>query len=87
MLPGGFGTLDELFEALVLIQTGKVEHFPVVLVGREPWDKMLSWIDRPLLSEGLVSFEDFRLLSLTDEPAEAVALVIACYRRSCAHTP
>jgi uncharacterized protein (TIGR00730 family) len=87
VLPGGFGTLDELFEALVLIQTGKVEHFPVVLVGREPWDKMLSWIDRRLLSEGLVSSEDLRLLSVTDEPAEAVALVIACYRRSCAHTP
>jgi uncharacterized protein (TIGR00730 family) len=75
IFPGGFGTLDELFEALTLIQTGKVEHFPVVLYGREYWEGMMQWIrERPLYEEK-VSPEDLDLLTITsdiDEACEAI---------------
>jgi uncharacterized protein (TIGR00730 family) len=85
VFPGGFGTLDELYESLTLIQTGKVSHFPVVLFGRGHWDQMLGWVDEKLLAEGLVSVEDLHLLSVTDDPVEAVRGVVACYRRECGH--
>ncbi len=85
VFPGGFGTLDELFESLTLIQTGKIRHFPVVLFGRSHWDPMLEWIDGKVLAERLVSPEDLRLLAVTDDPAEAVRDVVDCYRRACAH--
>jgi hypothetical protein len=75
IFPGGFGTLDELFESLTLIQTGKVEHFPVVLYGKDYWDGMMQWIrDKPLYEEK-VSPEDLRLLTVTsdiDEAREAI---------------
>jgi uncharacterized protein (TIGR00730 family) len=87
LCPGGFGTLDELFEALTLIQTGKVLHFPVVLVGRDHWDGLLRWIDDRLLAEGMISPEDEELLFVTDEPAEAVRIVLSCYERRCAEMP
>ena len=79
ILPGGFGTLDELFESLTLIQTGKVFSFPVVLVGTDFWQEMLDWGRRELLAKGLVSAEDVELLHVTDDPAEAVRLVIESY--------
>lgn len=82
--PGGFGTLDELFEALTLIQTGKVEHFPVVLVGRAHWQPMMDWINRTLVG-AFVDAEDLDLLEVVDTAAEAVAQVGACFRRECAH--
>ena len=85
VFPGGFGTLDEFYESLTLIQTGKVRHFPVVLFGRPHWDEMLAWVDGKLLDEGLVSAEDLRLLSVTDDPAEAVRTVVSCYRGECEH--
>jgi uncharacterized protein (TIGR00730 family) len=85
VFPGGFGTLDELFESLTLIQTDKVRHFPVVLFGRAHWDEMLKWVDGKLLAEGLVSVQDLHLLSVTDDPIEAVRSVVACYRRECEH--
>ncbi len=85
VFPGGFGTLDELYESLTLIQTGKVRHFPVVLFGRSHWETMLRWVDGKLLDEGMVSLEDLHLLSLTDDPAEAVRGVVACYERECGH--
>jgi uncharacterized protein (TIGR00730 family) len=67
IFPGGFGTLDELFESLTLIQTGKVEHFPIVLYGREYWNGLLKWIrDRPLYEEK-ISPEDLDLLTVTDD--------------------
>jgi len=71
IFPGGFGTLDELFEALTLIQTGKVEHFPVVLYGKDYWEGMLQWIrDKPLYEEK-VSPEDLDLLTITSDIDEA----------------
>jgi uncharacterized protein (TIGR00730 family) len=87
VFPGGFGTLDELFEALTLIQTGKVLHFPVVLFDRDYWSGLLDWIQDRLLAEGMISPEDEELLFVTDEPAEAVATVAACYKRRCAEMP
>jgi uncharacterized protein (TIGR00730 family) len=87
LFPGGFGTLDELFEALVLIQTGEVEHFPVVLVGQSYWEGMLGWIRRRPLYERMISPEDLDLLAITNDPAEAVETVVDCYRRHCAEVP
>jgi uncharacterized protein (TIGR00730 family) len=81
---GGFGTLDELFESLVLIQTGKILHFPVVLVGTEHWHGLREWIHEKLIAEKLISPDDLLLLSVTDGPDEAVQIVRDCYERSCA---
>jgi len=75
ILPGGFGTLDELFESLTLIQTGKVMHFPVVLLGRDHWEGLLEWVRERLLERGLVSPDDVELLHLTDDVGEAVELI------------
>jgi uncharacterized protein (TIGR00730 family) len=84
IFPGGFGTLDELFEALTLIQTGKVLHFPVVLFDRQYWEPLLSWIRECLLAEGKVSPEDVDLLYLTDSPEETVERVLGAYERTVA---
>jgi uncharacterized protein (TIGR00730 family) len=75
ILPGGFGTMDELFESLTLIQTGKVRHFPVVLVGRDYWSGLLDWIRDTLVAKGAVDVKDMDLLLLTDDPDEAVSLI------------
>lgn len=77
ILPGGFGTLDELFEALTLIQTGKVRHFPVILVGSAYWSGLLDWIRDTLLTAGAVSPGDLDLLKVTDDPDEVVRLMRA----------
>jgi uncharacterized protein (TIGR00730 family) len=87
LCPGGFGTLDELFEALTLIQTGKVLHFPVVLIGRDFWSGLVDWIQNQLLAAGMISPEDEELLFVTDEPAEAVRIVVECYERRCGEIP
>ena len=87
MFPGGFGTLDELFEALTLIQTGKVRNFPVVLFGSDYWRGLLDWVHARPLAEGMISPEDEDLLFLTDDPREAVETVVACYDRRCAESP
>ena len=79
ILPGGFGTLDELFESLTLIQTGKVLNFPVVLVGSDYWGELVGWIRSELLADGMISPEDIDLLYMTDDPAEAVRIVVASY--------
>jgi uncharacterized protein (TIGR00730 family) len=84
ILPGGFGTLDELFEALTLIQTGKVRDFPVVLVGTEYWRGMLAWMHDVQLPAGAVGESDLALLKVTDDPDEVVAIVRAY--ASWAHT-
>jgi uncharacterized protein (TIGR00730 family) len=81
---GGFGTLDELFEALTLIQTGKVMHFPVVLFGRSYWQPVLDWTRGTLLGQGMISPEDLKLLFVTDDPAQAFRVVDDCYRQGCA---
>jgi uncharacterized protein (TIGR00730 family) len=77
VMPGGFGTLDELFEALVLMQTGKIEHFPVVLVGSEFWSGLIDWIRERLLADAMISPVDPDLVRVTDDPDEVVALVSA----------
>jgi uncharacterized protein (TIGR00730 family) len=87
IFPGGFGTLDELFEALTLIQTGKILHFPVVLFDRDYWAALLDWIEERLLAEGMISPEDQELLFVTDDPSEAVSTVAACYEHRCAQMP
>jgi len=81
IFPGGFGTLDEFFEALTLIQTGKVLHFPVVLFDADYWEGLMRWIRERLLAEGMISPNDLDLLVVTDEPAEAVATVATAYER------
>jgi uncharacterized protein (TIGR00730 family) len=87
MMPGGFGTLDEMFEALTLIQTGKVFNFPVVLFGKEHWRGLVDWINERLLPDGLISAEDEALLFETDDPEEAVRLVVQCYEERRAIEP
>ncbi len=77
ILPGGFGTLDELFEALTLIQTGKIRHFPVVLVGTEYWAGLLAWARETLMTDGTVSEADLALLTVTDDPEEVCRVVRA----------
>ncbi|MBW8742140.1 MAG: TIGR00730 family Rossman fold protein [Acidobacteria bacterium] len=87
VFPGGFGTADELFEALTLIQTGKVLHFPLVLFDSAYWDELLDWFRDDLLADQMISPEDVYLLHVTDDPADAVFQVIECYERRCAHVP
>ena len=77
VFPGGYGTLDELFEALTLIQTGKVKHFPVILFGRRYWSGIVDWLRDTVAAERKVNVEDLDLFQVTDDPAEAVRLVIA----------
>jgi uncharacterized protein (TIGR00730 family) len=78
IMPGGFGTLDELFEALTLIQTGKIRNFPVVLIGHAYWDGLLAWMRDVQLPAGAISEADLGLLTVTDDPADA-ATIIATY--------
>jgi uncharacterized protein (TIGR00730 family) len=80
VMPGGFGTLDELFEALTLIQTGKVRHFPVVLVGRSRWAGLLDWVRDRLIADGHISVADLDLIQIVDDPDEVTAIVSAAAR-------
>jgi uncharacterized protein (TIGR00730 family) len=82
--PGGWGTADELLEALVLIQTGKVHHFPVVLVGDGYWDPFRDWSER-MVREGALSASDLAIVTYTNDPDEAARTVIACYGGVCEH--
>jgi len=74
IFPGGLGTLDELFESLTLAQTGKIEHFPIVLFGTEYWNGLLDWMRKVVLGRGAMSPEDFDLVSLTDDPEQAAEM-------------
>ena len=75
-LPGGFGTLDELFEAITLVQTKKVTRFPVILMGTEYWSGLIDWIKQTLLKDGKVSESDLDLIQVTDDVDEAVQLIV-----------
>ncbi|WP_234809704.1 TIGR00730 family Rossman fold protein [Mycolicibacterium tusciae] len=81
VLPGGFGTLDELFEALTLIQTEKIRHFPVVLAGSAHWSGLQRWIRERLLKPGMVAADDVELLVLADDPDEIGEIVDRCRHR------
>ena len=81
--PGGFGTLDELFEALVLVQTHKIRAFPVVLMGCAFWGPMVDWIGDRLVADGMISEQDTELFTVTDDPAEACRIVCASADAHC----
>jgi uncharacterized protein (TIGR00730 family) len=75
ILPGGFGTMDEFFESLTLIQTHKIYHFPVVLMGKDYWRGLWRWMKGSMVKEGTIDASDLELLTLTDDPDEAVRVV------------
>jgi uncharacterized protein (TIGR00730 family) len=82
VLPGGFGTLDELFEALTLVHTGKITKFPIVLVGSEYWSGLLSWIRDRVLAEGKISPGDENLLTVADDAASVVRIITQAHGRA-----
>ena len=84
VFPGGFGTMDELFEALTLTQTGKIEHFPLVLFDSDYWGEMLDWASKELLADGMISAGDLELMTVTDDPDEAVRIVVGAYEHGLA---
>jgi uncharacterized protein (TIGR00730 family) len=87
VFPGGYGTMDELFEALTLIQTGKVKHFPVVLFGRAYWSGMVEWLKDTVAAERKIVPEDLDLFHLTDHPAEAVGWILQARAERAAMPP
>ncbi|MBP2679984.1 MAG: hypothetical protein H6Q82_3049 [Deltaproteobacteria bacterium] len=82
IMPGGFGTLDEFFESLTLIQTAKIRRFPVVLMGRKYWEGLIRWMAQTLIEEGTISADDLNLFYLTDRPEDAVEYIIKYHRDS-----
>ena len=81
ILPGGFGTLDELFEALTLIQTDKVREFPVVMFDSAYWDGLVDWLRGQVLAAGMISDADARILTVTDDPEIAVRILVESHAR------
>lgn len=81
VFPGGYGTLDEVFEALTLSQTGKTQHFPVVLFGSDYWGGLVGWFKDRLLNEGKISPEDMNLFALADDPQQAVDIVVREFQK------
>jgi hypothetical protein len=79
--PGGYGTMDELFEALTLVQTGKVKQFPVVLFGRDYWNGLADWLKERVAGEGKISQEDLNLFLVTDDPKQALAWIVEARER------
>jgi uncharacterized protein (TIGR00730 family) len=80
VMPGGFGTLDELFEAITLIQTHKIGKFPIILVGSEFWSGLFDWIKNTMLTQGTISPEDLNLIKIVDTPEEVVEIIDAFYK-------
>lgn len=83
IFPGGYGTMDELFEALTLIQTGKVQNFPVILFNRAYWQGLIDWLRTTMLPGGKITPRDLDLLLVTDSPAEACQHILDCYNQAC----
>jgi len=86
ILPGGFGTLDELFEAITLIQTRKIKPFPVILVGKDYWKGLLDWIGDALLHEKMISVEDLDIIKTVDSPEEVLHWVQDSRTRNGVHS-
>jgi uncharacterized protein (TIGR00730 family) len=80
VLPGGFGTMDELFEAMTLVQTGKVTRFPVVLMGSDYWAGLVDWIRNTMLKQGMISESDLGITIITDDVGEAVKHIVEADR-------
>jgi uncharacterized protein (TIGR00730 family) len=80
VLPGGFGTMDELFEALTLVATDKVTKFPIVLVGRSYWSGLLSWLQDTMLAQGNIEHAEFGLINVADDPDEVVRIICEAHR-------
>ena len=87
VLPGGFGTLDELFEALTLVATGKITRFPIVLVGSDYWGGLVTWLREKVLAEGNVHAEELDLFTVVDEPEEAVKVITKAHAEADFITP
>jgi len=81
VMPGGFGTMDELFEAITLIQTNKIGKFPIILVGRKFWSGLIDWIKNTLLEEGTISSKDLDLISIVDTEDEVLEVVDTFYKK------
>lgn len=80
-MPGGYGTLDEFFEVLTLVQTGRISRFPMVLLGRRYWEGLLAWLDEVVLKSGFISPGDDKLFHITDDPQEAVTYILDYQRK------
>jgi uncharacterized protein (TIGR00730 family) len=80
VLPGGFGTMDELFEALTLVATGKITKFPIVLVGSAYWSGLLDWLKATMLAEGKIGADELELLHIADDPAEVVKIITDAHK-------
>jgi uncharacterized protein (TIGR00730 family) len=85
-MPGGYGTLDEFFEVVTLVQTGRIPRFPMVLMGRQYWEGLLAWIEEVVLKNGFISPGDEKLYHLTDDPAQALSIIFD-YQRKLGVTP
>lgn len=85
IFPGGFGTLDEMFEAVTLIQTEKSEPFPVVLIGKSYWQGLLTWMEEVMLANGCINHLDLKLITLVDSVDEAAHIIIEHYRKHVAN--
>ena len=81
VLPGGYGTLDELFEALTLVQTGKTRNMPIILVGEAYWRGLITWMREHLEAEGMIGPNDLDLLQVYDEPQKVVDAIFAFYSK------
>ncbi|KAB2312593.1 TIGR00730 family Rossman fold protein [Betaproteobacteria bacterium SCN2] len=81
VMPGGFGTLDELMEALTLVQTGKTRSMPIILVGSKYWAGLLEWFNQRLVKEGMISPQDMNLMQVIDKPAEVVEAIFSHYEK------
>jgi uncharacterized protein (TIGR00730 family) len=80
IFPGGFGTFDELFESLTLVQTGKIDHFPIILVGSRYWAGLLAWLRSTVAVEGKVGEVDLRLIRISDDVEEITRIISASFR-------